>query len=296
MASGKHMAEYRPDPEQERRDALARRTDLIDAMGIVVVVPAVGQDRDGQWRYGIPPAMGWVTPEVAAEFQNEMQALITEHADELVADGRLSQDQLAAVEGHHYATGPAAQEWPQFFFELYRDARPIVSDGASLLGWGYFLRDFLKGLWQWSADKQREQSPNPEDRSVTYSGHGSVPGVKLTRPAVMALCYAHMCERHGAAGDVTLETFPRVAFPGYSDPDHPGGLETYLVRGTVGRRSIFYLVKGNGEVLEHFVQEGKALTLAELPDFVGEPDSGFQMGQPVASQRVKVKGQAAESE
>ena len=91
---------------------------------------------------------------------------------------------------------------------------------------------------------------------------------------------------------MTIETFPRVAFPGYSDPDHPGGRESYLIRAKSGRRGYFYHILGNGTVTEHYSIEGETLTPHPLPTFT-EPQGDYRPGSPAKSDRIEVKGIAS---
>lgn len=217
-----------------------------------------------------------------------MRTLISDAAAGLVSRNLLTAAQVRAIKGHQYSVGPAAQEWPKFFFDLYQDARPFLSDGASALGWGYFVRDLVRSLWSWAARKQREQSEYPDAENVTYSGHGVVPSITLTRPAIVALCYAHLVDEHGVSGDVTVDTFPR-SYTSYATPDHPGGQETYLVRARSGRRSFFYHISGTGEVAEHFLLVGTTITPLPLPNFVGE-EPQYLTREAFPSQQLKITG------
>lgn len=287
MAGGKNATPV-VDPETEELWRLSRREDLADALGFVLSVPWHGQDEKGSWKYGLRPQYGWANPEIEAEFRSEMHALIIVTAAPLVSRGLVTADQVQSIPSHPYSVGPAAQEWPKLFFDLYQDARPLLSDGASILGWGYFLRDLMKGLWSWAASKQQEQAEPAEAENVTYSGHGVIPTITLTRPAIVALCYAHLVDHCGVSENVTVETFPR-SFTSYATPGHPGGAETYLVRAKAGRRSFFFHVSGAGEVTEHYLSVGTSITPLPLPNFMGDDFSSMSR-EIFPSDKVTIKG------
>ena len=268
MDLGSHSSPYEIDPLIERRYQLQRRSDLANAFGIVISVPLHGQDEQGNWRYGLSPQYGWPNQDIEAEFAREMRSLISSRARRLAASGIISPEQ-AIIEEHPYSVGPAAQEWPKLFFELYQDARPYLSDGASLLAWGYFFIDVVRGIWAWASDTERKQASQSGSDSTIYMGTSVMPGIVLTRPAIVALCYTDLIDRHGVTGDVTIDTFPR-SLTSYATPDHPGGPETYLVRAKAGRRTFFYLLDGRGKVLEHYSLAGATLTLLSLPNFMNQ--------------------------
>jgi hypothetical protein len=221
---------------------------------------------------------GEVDPNHVEDFDTGIGAIVLRCLERHIAGPTEGDErQVGVIRGHDYATGPAAQEWPQLFYELYRDACPVLADGASLLAWGYLFKDVIKGVWNWAAIKEREVYGGGP--STIYSGSSLVPRMVFTGPALVALCYAHLRDTFDVSSDVKLEVFPRTAFPGYSDPDHPGGEESYLVRARADRRTFYYVVKGDGKVLEHFEVRGRKLTSLPLPNFVGEV-GGFQVGQP----------------
>ncbi|MGH2618634.1 MAG: hypothetical protein ACRDJC_25680, partial [Thermomicrobiales bacterium] len=70
---------------------------------------------------------------LVAEFEAEVRASIVEASTPLVEAGILSPQQVDAIVGHPYETGPAAQSWPLYFFEIYQQAEPIISGVDSLI-------------------------------------------------------------------------------------------------------------------------------------------------------------------
>ncbi len=137
MAGGETKEPIEIDPEVYERSRLGRRDDLYNAFGIMLSVPLHGQDEQGRWKYGLSPQHGWANPDLETQFAQEMRSLIVGQVSALVTQGVIPPEQVESIQGHNYSVGPAAQEWPKIFFELYRDARPVMNDGASLLAWGY---------------------------------------------------------------------------------------------------------------------------------------------------------------
>lgn len=276
------------DPEADERWRLSRREDLADAFGIVLSVAWHGRDAQGNWRYGLNPLGGMPNGEYQAQFESDMRALIREVASGLAGQGVITEEQVATLNFYPYSVGPAAQEWPKIFFDLYQDARPFLADGASLLAWGYFFKDTFRAIRTWASNKERAQSEYPDCENVTYSGHDAMPSVTLTRPAIVALCYTDLVDRHAVTGDLTIETFPR-SFTSYATVDHPGGGESYILRARAGRHSFFYHVDGTGEVSEHYLIVDSTLTPLPLPNLRGDETT---LSRPYAlpSQQVKIKG------
>lgn len=271
MATGK---DYKPDPVKEARWRLARREDLADVMGIVLSVPMHGQDPDGVWRFGLRTDQGWADEGMTAQFDYEVQTLFSIAAEGLVERGALARTRPGSFTSHPYEIGPAAQGWPMQFVEFVQQARPLLEDGATLLAWGYFLKDVIRKLWEWGSAMDREASKYPQSRPVTYDGRSSVPSASFTRPAIVALCYVDLVDHYPVTEAVTLETFPRSKF-GYVSQDHPGGSESYLIRFTVQRMSFYYHVLGSGQVLEHFKTNGPALSLLPIRDITGVENRSY---------------------
>src|SRR5688572_3574043 len=124
-----------PSPTgMSRRERLSRRDDLAYAVGIAFSVPLHGRDNHGKWRYGAMSIGGEVDPNHVEAFDKDVTAILSSSLERHIAGPAGGVEREARVaEGHDYSTGPTAQEWPQIFYELYRDARPVLADGASLL-------------------------------------------------------------------------------------------------------------------------------------------------------------------
>jgi hypothetical protein len=285
MAGGKHTIEYEPTPGDEKRWELARRTDLADTFGIVLSVPPHGQDDQGRWQYGLMPIGGMSNQLFVSQFEADMRSTIATYAPSLISSGLLTPDQAEAIGGHPYSIGPAAQEWPQFFFEFYRNAQPFLSEGATLLAWGYFLKDAVRGISTWSPRNQHEPHGSPDSEPMTRAQQLDTSVHPVLTPAdLIALCYVDLTRRYGIGDDVTIDVLPR-SFTEFATPDHPSADVTYLMRIKAGKRRFFYFVDSTGKVTEHYLSTGDDLTLLMLPALFDADD--FHMArQPQPSHRV----------
>lgn len=271
----------------QRRWELARRTDLADALGMMLSVPDHGQDENGIWRYGPRSRGGMASSEIESEFQAEMNELMKRAAFELVTKKVLTAQQVEAFESQRYSVGPAAQEWPQLFFDFYQSARPLLEDGATLLTLGYFLKDVYRLLRDWSARKERELFGSPESKSYRISAISLMPSTHFTRSSIVALCFSDVVQRHGVGQSITVESFSRSPSE-FETVDHPSGRESYLIRIKSGRLSYFYQVSGTAEVSEHYLLASSAISLLPLPDFFADSDQ-IKSRRSGPSQEIRVE-------
>jgi hypothetical protein len=221
---------------------------------------------------------------LTAAFEETMRSLVTERASVLTERGLLTPESIADIQGRLYGFPPAAQQWPMFLYNLYLDARPFLNDGASLIAWGMFFRDLLLGVREWVNARRASVDPEvipPGEATDKVASHPI-----LTRPAIIALCYADLAERYGVEDSVANEAHSR-GFPSFTVPDHPGYTDRYLVRAKVSRRSYFWGVNGDGTVTEHYKIAGGHITLLPLPDF-GSPDQTTWQ-EPMPPHRIVVK-------
>jgi hypothetical protein len=291
MATGKKIDLPSVDPDTEERWQLARREDLDSVFGIVLSIPRHGLDEFGNWRYGGSPPSGMVKPEVIAEFEAEMRSIIVESALPLVNAGMLSEQQVNEIQSHPYETGPMAQSWPQFFFEVYQEAQPFISGAADFIAIAEFIRQVASGIRNWQYRKRQEVEQTVGDAIDQTGSLDLDPRMVLTLPDLVALCYTDLVQRHGRGGNVVIDTFPRDHYD-YASPGHPAGGETYLIRLKSGEFSFFYLVDGRGGVSEHYLLAGDELLLLPLPNLLAhEPHSGTYR-QPQQSRHVEVRASA----
>ncbi len=218
-----------------------------------------------------------------------MQEVVADSAEVLVAREVLTRDDVRSIESHGYETGPAAQSWPQIFFDLYQQMDPLLAGGANLLAWGYFFKDMVFKLRHWKDNKERDFQERLGDGYALAYAADYIPTVVLTGPALVALCYADLVERYGIGNDITVDVLPRSRFGGYASPTHPSGGETYLVRFKSGSMSFFYLVDGFASVSEHYLTTGDDLTLLPLPELLPSEYSVARDRSPERSLHLQIK-------
>jgi hypothetical protein len=290
MASGTKTDEYQIDPDAERRYRLARRDDLADRFGIVMGVPEHAPDDEGNWRYGIGmPVGGMANQEMVIEFTAEMRALVKDSAAPLVESGVVSRREADAFDAHDYETGPAAQGWPQIFIDLYQQFEPTLTGGATLIAWAEFLRTVASGLQTWKANRERRFQDTLGEAYNRAWPSDYTPTVVMTQPAIVALCYADLTERHGITGPVRIDILPRDKFKGYASPDHPAGGETYLIRFISDSNRYFYLVDGLGMVSEHYLERADEFVLLPLPDLLPNERSLAKYRDPMKAQCIEIE-------
>jgi hypothetical protein len=221
---------------------------------------------------------------VTAEFETTMRSLVKTRASLLVEEGLLTPEAKATVHGQSYGFPPAAQQWPMFLYNLYLDARPYLTDGASLIAWGIFFRNVLSAVKEWTSARQEAvdyEAIPPGQAAQDVANHPI-----LTRLAIISLCCSDLAERYEIFDAVSIEAHCR-GFPGFSGPDHPGYTDRYLVRAKVGRRSFFWGLDGDGTVSDHHVVASGHITLLPLPDFGSFGQKNWQ--EPMPPYRIMIK-------
>jgi hypothetical protein len=253
------------------------RDDLDFSLGIILPAPLHGLDINGNVVFGIRPQFGMADEAITNQFAREMRNLIVTGMQPLVDRGTLPANVLEPLEARPYSFPPAAQSWPLYLFNLWHDARPFLEDGALLLAWGAAIREVLRKVNDWVQARQSERNWD-----VVPSGQETEIQVNpiLTRPAIVALCYLDLVERHKVTGAVTMEAHGR-GFAVATGPGHPGAFDQYLVRIQTNGPAYFWLVRGDGTTLDHFSLDGTDIAVLPLPNFsTGEPDE-FRIAQPL---------------
>ncbi|MGC4192861.1 MAG: hypothetical protein QM589_17080 [Thermomicrobiales bacterium] len=241
---------------------LSRRTDLADAIGIVITLPDHARGQDGQLRWGADPFAGAYDQRAYQDFQKAM-LLIPEET--VKAHERIPSLQRTE-EIHLYETGPAAQTWPQFALMLWEHAEPILSSGVLVVEAGKIVRDVIRRAKEWHDDTntelahQYEYNPTqpyhrPERVEFRYA---------LTQGAAIALAAEDVQTRHAVSPPFTIQSFVR-GFPGYSDANHPSWSTSYLVQCHVEHRSFMYHYRPGGELSEHYLVFGSDVTPLAFP-------------------------------
>jgi hypothetical protein len=277
-----------PSPENQRTWELMRRDDLASVVGVVFWVPFHGQDESGHFRFGLPPVGGSKNPEIADEFEREMRQIIADGAKPLLEVGILSEEQIRAIEGHPYETGPAAADWWQYCFEIYGNVDTILSVPANLFAIAEAVKLIKAGAQRWKQRKQEELErdgvPRPDGPQFDLD-----PQPVLTLPGLVALCYDDLVRRHGESSEITITVHPRNRWAGYGSADHPGAGENYVIRLESGPRSYFYLVDGNGRVYEHYRTANGDVELLPIPDLLPDEISGNALREPERPRQFVVR-------
>lgn len=253
----------------------ARRRDLLNAVAVIVSLPpmhADAVDAPGMSLGGVFATHGYGpgSPEekLAREFLDSLSNLVAESTADLVPVGASSNPQPRP-----YETGPAAGGLPQVIVTVMHDARPILEDAALLWTLGQAAQVCLR---RFGALLDRLK--------VRYWDQSS--SLVFTEPMILGLCYAHIRDTYHPRANILLESHVRSAFPGYFDPEHPGGGEYYLVRATVGRKSYVYAVNSHADVTDHYLIEGTQLTMLPLPNWRDESYLPRATGGPVRAVTV----------
>lgn len=182
--------------EEEQRSRDAWRTDLAFSIGFIVSPPPHGPDASGRWRYGLPSFGGMYSQEVVDEFTVVADAIVSDVATNLAAQGVIPLETAQAVRGAQYAVGPAAQEWPTFLYMLWQDIRPFLNDGAMLIEWAHAIAWGRQRFQRWEMDTYEAQVEEVAAPDVLTSPQYEQirPSVTVTQGGVIALCYADLVE------------------------------------------------------------------------------------------------------
>jgi hypothetical protein len=230
-----------------------------------VIVPDHGQDEHGNWLYGVRPSVELASnPDIVADFASEMQSIVASTAQSLVRAGTLSEKETETFAIIRRERGAGAYSWPELVIKFFEQAQPFLSNGADLLAWGYFLKEVVSKIRRWT-DEKDQALRNASEETLGFNSFNPRPG--LTRPGLVALCYAHLAEQYGVSSTVSIDVFPRSRLIGSPD-SHMAQAETHLVRLRSGERSFFYLVDDLGNALEHFLITNGDLTSLPLPELV----------------------------
>lgn len=255
-------------PSQEPNDAeelytLSRRNDLNEAVGLIVVLPDHSIGDRGSPIWGRSPEYGTHSDVALKVFSEDMESVVN---DVVSYDDRVP-PLVRKIPSHLYETGPAAQTWPQVALMLWEDVRPYLQDIDMLVSIGLAVELLKQRVATWHQEKNQEigeQYGNDVAEGRTPSVVYMEPKVVITQGSAVALAVKDLVNRHGVAGRIQVNTFPR-GFPGYSDASHPSWSTTYLVQCMVGRRSFIYHFLTDGKLHEHYLLSGSKITLLPIP-------------------------------
>lgn len=231
------------------------RRDLTHAAAIVVSLPDMSgseQILDRSERALLSQAFAW--GEEAEETRQRFQVQIARDVREAIAVLPEAYV-LDTVESRPYHIGPHAQGWPLYLVRFIEDARPLLNDAALLWTLGQATHAIIS--------KARVLIGN------WYGDSESAP-ISISEPMLQSLAYAHAFSTYGLDGTVTLKSSYRAPFPGYGEPEHFGGRETYLIQVGASAVTYCYVLNSKAYVTEHFrVFEGQVTPLP-LPNWHGD--------------------------
>jgi hypothetical protein len=180
---------------------------------------------------------------------------------------------LDPIEVRPYRVGPAADGWPLYIVRFLEDAKPVLENGVLLWNLAEITYIILKKARAWPGFRQTE-------------ANSSI--LSLSEPMLQSLVYAHVRSAYEPDGTITLESHYRTDFPGYGDPEHFGGAETYLIQAKAGPVSYGYVVSSNAKVIEHFrVYDGEVQPMP-LPNW--HESSFFHRQEAQVVRTIAVRG------
>lgn len=119
--------------------ALSRRSDLGQAVGLIVTLPEHSGDERGKPVWGEKPEHGMYSDEAFENFSRGMEAAV----DDAISYNDRVPPLVRKRPSHLYETGPAAQTWPQLALMLWEDVRPYLQDTDMLVSLGLAV-EYLK--------------------------------------------------------------------------------------------------------------------------------------------------------
>lgn len=206
----------------------------------------------------------------SAENRQRFQELISHDVREAVAllPDRYILDPVAA---RSYHIGPHAQGWPLYLVRFIEDARPLLTDAALLWALGQATHTIISKARMWLRN----------GHSVSERA-----SISLSEPMLQSLAYSHALSTYGLDGTVTLRSSYRAPFPGYGEPEHFGGGETYLIQ--VGNSDVTYcyVLSSQAFVSEHFRVFGNRVTPLPLPNWHDDEPFSRQLPHEVRALEV----------
>lgn len=269
MAGGKDSKKDQPsEAEMEagmERERKARRDDLAEAIGLVLIPPFHGQDERGDYKFGLPPYGGFYDSATVERYITDMGQVVQSVVESGPINGGDSTIRGDEIQPYPYSVGPAAQEWPKYLFLIYEYGRPILEDSVLLYSAGQMVRSVVKRIRQRSGEIAKD-----ETRSVDQSSQAAFPvepELLLTPGSLVSLCITDLHDRYDPIGIVDVEIHTR-SWSSYSTQGHPGlADDVHLVRVQLSGRSVFWSLQTNGRVRDHFQLVGGKLMQLPLPNW-----------------------------
>lgn len=281
--------EQRPilNPSEDSKPRLSKRDDLNNAVGIIVTLPDHGADDTNRVSWGRRTIGGMYSDEFYQEFSREMETAVEEVQEFVPSAPPLNRTQPS----HLYETGPDAQTWPQIALMLWEDVRPYLQDIDTVISLSIAAKMLQQSILNWH-EKKNEEIMEEYSQEIESGRTPTIepvePAIVITQGVALAAAVTDVVQRHGVAGRLHVETYPR-GFPGYSDAGHPSSSTSYLVRCRANRRSFFYHFLPDGEIQEHFLVTGPDVTMLSLPPNEHGEANMFRTAFPGMSVKIPIK-------
>lgn len=224
----------------------------------------------------------WPSEESLEEAVHEISQLVTEVVKENLHDIRCQKTTVSC-----YQVGPAATGLiVHYLCTIYRDVRPFLNDGASLIAWAGLAVALYRRLRVYWQQRRRDM---PYDLYQTRANLVGTLSPLFSEPMVLGLCYRH-CAQSYSESIKDISIYDRSALRVFSSASHPGGDEIYTVRiWTLKRRCYVYVVDSRGSPIEHFLISGKTFQPLDLPRWFNDESvdtTGFSEVRSISVSRV----------
>jgi len=131
---------------------LSKRTDLNNAVGVIVTLPTHGENQAGRMAWGAHSDYGVHAEEFYDKFSEEMEAAVENAIDSIPSAPPL----VRTKPSHLYETGPDAQTWPQVALMLWEDIQPYLQNIEMLVSLGLAVNLVKQRIRDWHNDKNQE--------------------------------------------------------------------------------------------------------------------------------------------
>jgi len=268
MAGGKDQAHSECIPAPSDDYELSYRTDLANAVGLIVATPLhyIGQDKEVIW--GMPDGAMSFSDDVWVEFRQVMESIFNNAVERHLPEGV---EPVRRALSHRYDRPPAAQSWPELAMWIWDNALQVLGAFDILVSTGRILIETKRGVNEWFQKKSVEVTEgvvSQEQREIHERGFTLEPRISFTQADVAALAAMDAHDRYGVTTGVQINVFPR-SIPGFGGPSFPGAPTTYLVRLVDGPRVLVYQINSEGIVAEHFLLSGDRITPLQIPNEFG---------------------------
>lgn len=290
MAGGnykKSSNEVEPAPSDDCE--LSYRTDLANAVGLIVATPLHYIGQDGEVIWGMPDGAMSFSDDVWVEFRQVMESIFNNAVERHLPEGV---EPVRRALSHRYDRPPAAQSWPELAMWIWDNALPVLGAFDILVSAGRILLETKRSVNEWFQKKSVEVTEgvvSQEQRGIRERGFTLEPRISFTQADVAALAAMDAHDRYGTTTGVQINVFPR-SLPGFGGPSFPAAPTTYMVRIADGPRVLVYQFNSEGAVVEHFLLSGDKITQLQIPDDLGA-ETHFRSMETYPGITIKTAGQ-----